>query len=77
MDVRPSVSPRPSSERGRPRSTVSVPVHWVEHQLVEASPSTAADAGDPDAAEEAEAEVVSASAMFRESPGTPRQAGPR
>ena len=40
------VSPKPLSVRTLPRSTVTLPVHWVAHHCVEASPSTACGAGD-------------------------------
>ena len=56
----PSVRPRPSSRRAAPRSTVSVPVHSLAHQFVEALPSTALLAGAPDAAVDALAVPVGA-----------------
>ena len=40
------VSPKPLSVRTLPRSTVTLPVHWVAHHCVEASPSIACGAGD-------------------------------
>jgi hypothetical protein len=60
----PSVSPRPSRVQTLPRSTVTEPVHWVEHQVVEALPSIALDAGEPAASVEAVA--VPSSAMSSE-----------
>src|SRR4051794_27713622 len=43
----PSVMPKPARRRARPRSTVSVLVHWLAHQAVSALPSTAFAAGVP------------------------------
>ena len=56
----PSVSPKPFSVRTLPRSTVTLPVHSVEHHCVVASPSMALDAGDPSACVDAVAVPASA-----------------
>jgi hypothetical protein len=56
----PSVSPKPLSVRTLPRSTVTLPVHCVEHHCVDASPSMALDAGEPLASVEAVAVPASA-----------------
>jgi hypothetical protein len=57
--VAPSVTPTPLRLRTRPRSTVRLPVHAVEHHWVDPSPSIAL-AGEPAAAVEAVAVPVTA-----------------
>ena len=65
----PRVNPKPLNLRTCPRSTVSVPVHCVEHQFVDALPSIALPAGEPDCSLDAVAMPVKATLSANPGPG--------
>src|SRR5436190_7153302 len=75
--VAPSVTPNAFTVRDRPRSTVTLPVHWFAHQVVVALPSMALAAGEPEPSDVALAVLPAASATSTAGPGCAGAAVPR